>query len=308
MKIIIYFLFFCSFVLYAQHNITPIPLNVNYDKQKAQLGKKLFFDTILSKDNTISCATCHELPGNGANQTAYSFGVNGAEGNINSPTVLNSAFNFVQFWDGRAKDLKTQALEPIENPIEMASKMSDVIKKLKKSSYKKKFNKIYKDGVTKDNLADAIAEFEIALFTPNSRFDKYLRGDEKAINEQEKRGFELFEDLGCISCHNGKLVGGNSYHRIGLFKEYKQDKPLLGRYEITKRERDKHMFKVPSLRNIELTAPYLHDGGAKTLKKAIELMLELQLGIEPNEKYIKDIEMFLKTLTGENPKILDDMR
>jgi len=307
MKIILFFFFFSLSLLYSQSNITPIPLDIKYNKQKAELGKKLFFDTILSKDGTISCSSCHILPGSGANQTAYSFGVNGAEGILNSPTVLNSSFNFVQFWDGRAKDLKSQALKPIENPIEMASKTPDVLKKLKKSSYNQKFKRIYKDGVTKENLADALAEFEKALNTPNSRFDKYLKGDEKAINEQEKNGYQLFQDLGCISCHNGRGVGGNSYHRIGLFKEYKQDKPLLGRYSVTKRERDKYMYKVPSLRNIELTAPYFHDGGAKTLKDAITYMQELQLGIEPNDNYINDIEAFLKTLTGDNPRILDDI-
>ncbi len=306
MKTIFLFFFICSSIIFAKNNITPIPLNINYDKKKAELGKKLFFDTILSRDNTISCSTCHNLPGNGANQTAYSFGINGTKGAINSQTVLNSSFNFVQLWDGRAKDLKTQALMAIENPIEMGSNILDVLKKLENSKYKQEFKNIYKDGVTKDNLADSIAEFEKALTTPNSKFDKYLRGDTNAISEQEKKGYQLFQDLGCISCHNGVLVGGNSYHRIRLFKTYKQDKPHLGRYNITKRERDKHMYKVPSLRNIELTAPYFHDGGAKTLKIAIEYMQELQLGAKSNHNYTKDIEAFLKTLTGESPKIMDD--
>jgi cytochrome c peroxidase len=301
-----FLILFYSALLFSS-NITPIPLHVEYDKQKAELGKKLFFDPILSKDKTISCASCHSLPGNGADVTAYSFGVNGTEGNINSPTVLNSSFNFVQFWDGRAKDLKEQALEPIINPVEMADTIPSVLKKLELSSYKEKFSKIYKDGISEENLADVIAEFEKALFTPNSRFDKYLRGDKEAINTQEKRGYELFEDLGCISCHNGVLVGGNSYHKIGLFSPYKQDKPLLGRYSITLRERDKHMYKVPSLRNIELTAPYFHDGGAKTLKTAINFMQVLQLGISPKQEDTEDIEAFLKTLTGKSPKILEDL-
>ena len=294
-------------VLLTADDITPIPLTIEYDKAKAELGKRLFFDNILSKDDTISCSSCHNLPGNGANATPFSFGVNGSEGDINSPTVLNSVFNFVQFWNGRAKDLKEQALMPIENPVEMASKLEDVIEKLKKSEYKKEFDTIYKDGVTKHNLADSIAEFEKALITPNSRFDRYLRGEDKAINEQEKRGYETFKDLGCISCHNGVNVGGNMYQKIGVIKPYKQKKDIKGRYDVTKRERDVNVFKVPSLRNIELTEPYFHDGGALTLKDAIKLMQILQLGIHPNESNTEDIEAFLKTLTGETPEILKEL-
>ncbi len=294
---------FVSVILLASE-ITPIPLQVKYDKSKAALGKKLFFDPILSKDETISCSSCHNLPGNGANLSPFSFGVNGAEGDMNSPTVLNSSFNFVQFWNGRAKDLKEQALGPIENPVEMASKLDDVIEKLKNSSYKQEFQKIYKDGVTKENLADAIAEFEIALITPNSRFDKYLRGDKNAINEQEKRGFETFKDLGCVSCHNGINVGGNMYQKSGVTEGYKQAKKVYGRFDVTKRERDRHVYKVPTLRNIELTQPYFHDGQVLTLKEAISKMQTLQLGIKPNKNYTEDIEAFLKTLTGEVPKIL----
>ena len=302
-----YLLLFLSTLLFST-NITPMPLSVEYDKNKASLGKKLFFDTILSKDDTISCASCHSLPGNGANTTQYSFGVNGAEGEVNSPTVLNSSFNFVQFWDGRAKGLKEQALGSIQNPVEMAENIPNVLKKLTNSSYKQEFENIYKNGVTKDNLAEVIAEFEKALFTPNSRFDKYLRGDTGAISEEEKRGYQLFQDLGCISCHNGMSVGGNSYHKIGLFKPYKQNKLFVGRYAVTKRDRDKDMVKVPSLRNVELTAPYFHDGGAKDLKDAISAMLKLQIGINPQDKDINDIEVFLKTLTGQKPEILKDIK
>ena len=296
-----------SSLLFAS-NITPIPLHVDYDEKKARLGKRLFFDTILSKDNTISCASCHNLPGSGANSTAYSFGVNATEGIVNSPTVLNSSFNFSQFWNGRAKDLKDQALGPIQNPIEMAENIPNIMKKLKKSTYKKDFLEIYKNGVTENNLAEVLAEFQKALFTPNSKFDKFLRGDKDAIDEQEKRGYTLFEDFGCISCHNGRNVGGNSYHKIGLFSPYKQNKPFLGRYAVTKRQRDKGMVKIPSLRNIELTAPYFHDGGAKSLKEAISTMLKLQIGISANKKDIDDIESFLKTLTGQSPEILKDLK
>lgn len=291
-------------LLFSSSAIEPIPDTIKYDMKKAMLGKKLFFDTILSKDKTISCATCHTLPGSGTNATPYSFGVDGAEGVVNTPTVLNSSLNFVQFWDGRADDLKEQALIPITNSFEMANTLDNLLISLKNSSYPTEFESIYADGLTIENLSDAIAEFEKALITPNARFDKYLRGDEKAINVQEKRGYQIFKKLGCISCHNGVNIGSNLYQMSGLITPYPQDKPLNGRYDITLRDRDKHMYKVPTLRNIELTAPYFHDGQVQTLNEAIKKMQIHQLGIIPNKKNTDDIEAFLKTLTGDTPAIL----
>lgn len=299
-------IFIVPFLLNASSIITPIPFEVAYDKKKAMLGKKLFFDPILSKDNTISCASCHNLPGNGANSSAYSFGVDGTEGGVNSPTVLNAVFNFVQFWDGRAQDLKEQALEPIINPVEMANSIENVLFTLNNSSYKEKFEKIYKDGITQDNLAEVIAEFEKTLITPNSRFDRYIRGDKSALNDQEKKGFELFKEIGCASCHNGINVGGNMYQKLGRFDDYIQDKNVSGRYAYTNRERDKDVFKVPSLRNIELTAPYFHDGQVETLKDTINKMQALQLGVVLDDEETHCIESFLKTLTGEMPVILKE--
>lgn len=294
------------FVLFALERITPIPTDVVYDAQKAALGKALFFDPILSVDNTVSCFTCHNLPGSGADGLSFSFGVNGAEGSINAPSVLNSSLNFVQFWNGRAKSLAEQALGPIVNPIEMANTLDNVEKTLKSSAYKARFEAIYPDGVTIANLADAIAEFEKALLTPNSRFDRYLRGEEDALNAQEIRGYETFKSIGCISCHNGVNVGGNMYQKFGIFKEYKQKKESLGRYEVTKRERDRYVFKVPSLRNVALTPPYFHDGRVNTLAEAIFEMQEHQLGIVPKKEFTEDIEAFLNTLTGETPAIVRD--
>jgi len=297
-----------SINLFAVEAITPIPLTMLYDKQKAQLGKKIFFDPIISKDGTISCSSCHDLPGSGANNTAYSFGVDAREGIINSPTVLNAVFNFAQFWDGREKNLKDQSRGPISNPLEMDTTLKDVLRKLNKSSYKKEFFTIYRTAANEDNLMEVIAEFEKALTTPNSRFDKYLRGDIDAINEQEKRGYKKFKDIGCISCHNGVNIGGNMYQKLGVILPYKQDKSLNGRYDITKRERDRNVYKVPTLRNIELTAPYFHDGRVKTLKEAIFKMKEHQLGLESNMENLDDIEAFLKTLTGEMPFILNEKK
>jgi len=285
--------------------IIPIPLNVEYDKKKAALGQKLFFDTGLSRDGSISCASCHDLPGSGADVSPFSFGVDGAEGGIHSPTVLNSFFNFAQFWDGRAKNLQEQAKQPIANPVEMASDMASAVNYLKtRPDYVKSFKKNYKEGVTEETLVDAIAEFEKALFTPNSRFDQYLRGNEKVLNEDEKKGYQFFQDYGCISCHNGVNMGGNMYQQFGALSIYKSKKDNLGRFNVTNIEGDKYFFKVPTLRNIALSAPYLHDGGAPTLKEAISKMMEHQVGIIPQEGDIDKIEAFLRTLTGDSPAIL----
>ena len=296
--------------LFAQEEITPIPLTISYDEQKAALGKELFFDPILSHDGTIACVSCHHLPGSGADTVPRSVGVNGAKGNINTPTVLNSVFNFVQFWDGRAKSLDSQLMEPITNPLEMGSTVEEVLEKLEESSYKQKFAKIYTSGVNEKNLIEVIAEFEKALITPNSRFDQYLRGDYNALNAQELRGYKKFQELGCITCHNGVNIGSNMYQKIGIMIEYDHsvdDSVINGRYDETKRLRDKRVFKVPTLRNIALTAPYLHDGTAETLRDAIIDMREHQLGILEENEDIDEIEAFLRTLTGEMPAILKEL-
>jgi len=283
--------------------IKPIPNEVKVDAKKVQLGKKLFFDPILSKDGTISCATCHDLQNGGDDGLKFSFGIKGQEGNINSPTVYNAVFNFRQFWDGRAKDLKEQVIEPIENPVEMGHSMTAVVEILKKNkTYLRDFKNIYSDGLTNDNVADAIAEFEKALITPDSPFDRYLKGDADAISAKAKEGYRLFESKGCILCHHGVNVGGNFYNKFGIYEDVNSTN--LGRYNITKREEDKYVFKVPSLRNIALTAPYMHDGRMSVLKDAVEFMTEHQLGrhMEPGET--DAIVAFLKSLTGEIPEIV----
>lgn len=285
--------------------IKPLPQSIDYDHAKAALGKKLFFDPILSKDGTIACASCHDLQDGGDDGQAFSRGVGGKKGTINSPTVYNAGFNFRQFWNGRAKDLKEQASGPITNSVEMANTMENAVGTLKKKpEYVSAFNKVYPEGITEDTLADAIAEFEKALITPDAPFDRYLRGEKNAITAEAKEGYRLFESKGCILCHNGVNVGGNFYNKFGIFKE--SNSSSLGRYEITKREEDKYVFKVPSLRNVGLTAPYMHDGRAKTLKEAIEIMTEHQLGRYMTEEEIESIEAFLRSLTGELPSIVKD--
>ena len=283
--------------------IKPIPNEVKVDAKKVQLGKKLFFDPILSKDGTISCATCHDLQNGGDDGLKFSFGIKGQEGNINSPTVYNAVFNFRQFWDGRAKDLKEQAIGPIENPVEMGHTMIAAANTLNQNTmYLKDFNAIYADGITKDNIADAIAEFEKTLITPNSPFDRYLKGDKDVISQKAKEGYLLFKSKGCILCHHGVNVGGNFYNKFGIYED--ADTENLGRYSITKREEDKHVFKVPSLRNIALTAPYMHDGRVSTLTKAVELMTEYQLGRHMDPGDTEAIVAFLESLTGELPAIV----
>lgn len=269
--------------------------------QKALLGKKLFFDTRLSKDNTISCASCHILNEGGDDNQKLSFGVNGKVGTRNSPTVYNAVFNFAQFWDGNAKDLKEQISGPIHNPVEMDSNFKHIVESLKKdTSYVNTFKKLFFEGINENNIKEAIVEFEKALITPNSKFDRYLKG-ENSLTPDEFQGYTLFKEYGCISCHNGVNLGGNLFQKIGIINETHQQIDDLGRYIITKKEEDKYFFKVPTLRNIALTAPYLHDGSIDDLKKVINLMATHQIGVMISEEEIDQIDAFLHTLTGEIP-------
>ncbi len=309
-KIIKIYIILILFIVNAVSQvITPIPLIIDYDKQKAFLGKKLFFDTRLSKDDTISCASCHILQDGGDGNMQYSFGVDGQKGIINSPTVLNAVFNFVQMRDGSAKDLKDQVHFPITNPIEMGTTYKAIISKLKDDKkYKKLFKQNYGKIIDKESINDALAQFQTALITPNSRFDRYLRGDKKALTKDEIDGFELFKRNGCTACHNGVNIGANLYQKIGIIEKYIDDgseaNDNLARYNVTKKEFDRYLAKVPTLRNIELTAPYLHNGEIKTLKDMVLIMLKHQVGIEQNEENIEKIVKFLKTLTGDTPAIL----
>ncbi len=282
-------------------DIVPIPLKVNdVNPKKVALGHKLFFDPILSKDGTIACLNCHILSDGGDDNSRFSHGIDGQLGNINSPTVFNSRYNFAQFWNGRAKSLKEQALGPIENPKEMGNNFPNLIKVLKKSSYRQEFNAIYKNGITKQNIADAIAEYEKTLITPNSPFDQYLRGDKNALTSMQKEGYELFKSKGCISCHNGINIGGNLYAKFGVFEDTKSKS--LGRYEVTKNKLDKYFFKVPTLRNIARTSPYLHDGRYNTLDSVVRFMLEYQLGRVVKKSDVDKIVAFLLSLDGELTK------
>jgi cytochrome c peroxidase len=291
--------------LYATTLFTPLPQEVAYDKNKAILGKKLYMDTKLSKDGTVACVSCHELQdGSGVDHLPTSTGIKGQQGPVNAPTVYNAVYNFVQFWDGRAKDLQEQAAGPVENPVEMGDTFSNVIQKLKNDeAYVKLFEKIYDGKITKETITDAIAEFEKALVTPNSKFDQFLRGNKDALNEIEKEGFALFQSKGCVSCHNGINLGGNLYQKAGVFEQFPQTDNFTGRYAVTGDEKDKYFVKVPTLRNISKTAPYFHHGRTSDLRTAVMQMGYYQLGISMSLEEADKIVAFLKTLEGEVPEI-----
>lgn len=291
----------------AGEPIRPIIPSQNVDLRKAELGFALFHDTRLSVDNTVSCASCHALDMGGVDNHQYSHGVEERLGGVNAPTVYNAVYNFVQFWDGRAKTLAEQAAGPPLNPVEMASESFDeIIAKLQQDeNYVKLFAELYPEGITEATITNAIEEFERTLVTPNSQFDKWLLGDDNALTAQELRGYELFKEYSCATCHTGVNLGGESYELMGLRRHYFEERGLElteednGRYKQTQDERDRHRFKVPGLRNVELTWPYYHDGSRLTMDDAVRDMALYQCDVELAEGDVQDIVAFLRTLTGE---------
>ena len=291
----------------ANEPVRPIDLALEYDPAKAELGYALFHDPRLSVDNTVSCASCHDLGTAGVDNHRYSHGVNDLLGGVNAPTVFNAVYNFVQFWDGRAQTLADQAAGPPLNPVEMASESFDqIIAKLKADKqFARAFVKVYPDGITAANITDAIEQFERTLITPDSKFDKWLRGDDSALTADELNGYELFKKYDCATCHAGPNLGGLSYELMGLRRHYFAERGLEltnednGRYKETQQERDRHRFKVPGLRNVEHTWPYYHDGTRETLEEAVRDMGLYQSGVELTDSEVAGITAFLKTLTGE---------
>ena len=291
----------------ANEPVRPIDLALEYDPAKAELGYALFHDPRLSVDNTVSCASCHDLGTAGVDNHRYSHGVNDLLGGVNAPTVFNAVYNFVQFWDGRAQTLADQAAGPPLNPVEMASESFDqIIAKLKADKqFARAFVKVYPDGITAANITDAIEQFERTLITPDSKFDKWLRGDDSALTADELKGYELFKKYDCATCHAGPNLGGLSYELMGLRRHYFAERGLEltnednGRYKETQQERDRHRFKVPGLRNVEHTWPYYHDGTRETLEEAVRDMGLYQSGVELTDSEVAGITAFLKTLTGE---------
>ena len=283
--------------------IKSIPAAKVTDPALVELGKKLFFDPRLSKSGFISCNSCHNLSMGGTDNLKTSIGHNWNQGPINSPTVLNASMNVAQFWDGRAKDLQAQAGGPIDNPGEMGSTHVLAVEVLQSiPSYVSDFKKSFgTDKIAIDHVTKAIAAFETTLVTPNSRFDKWLEGDKLALSTNELAGYKLFKDSGCVACHNGPAVGGNSYQKMGVVTAYKTSNPAQGRFAVTGKDADRFNFKVPTLRNVEMTYPYFHDGAATTLTGAVDTMARIQLGKKFTVKENANIVAFLKTLTGEQP-------
>lgn len=291
----------------ANEPVRPIDFSLDVDPAKAELGFALYHDTRLSVDNTVSCASCHELENAGVDNHQYSHGVNDQLGGVNAPTVYNAVYNFVQFWDGRAQTLAAQAAGPPLNPVEMASESFDqIIAKLQADKkFAKAFAAVYPDGLTEANITDAIEQFERTLITPNSQFDKWLRGDDEAITPDQLAGYELFKKYDCATCHNGQNLGGQSYEIMGLRRHYFAERGMElthednGRFKETGLERDRHRFKVPGLRNVEHTWPYYHDGTRETLEDAVRDMGLYQSGVELTDAEVTQIVEFLKSLTGE---------
>jgi cytochrome c peroxidase len=287
--------------------VRPISNFFETDSAKVALGKDLFLDMRLSANNTLNCASCHDLNKGGVDRLPVSIGIDDQKGPINAPTVYNAAYNVAQFWDGRAADLQEQAAGPPLNPIEMGCKSFDeIIAKLQSDTLlKARFDSIYEEGITQNSITDAIAEFEKTLITPNSPFDKYLQGDENAITENQKKGYAAFKRVGCASCHVGESMGGQSFEYVGLFADYYADRgkgetpPDLGRFNFTGDESHKYKQKVPNLRNIDLTAPYLHDASSETLMDAVIMMNKYQIESKLSKEEIELVVDFLKSLTGE---------
>lgn len=297
--------------------LPEIPKDNPQTIQKINLGKSLYFDPRLSLNGTQSCNTCHNVAAGGEDNRSVSLSFKGEKGGRSAPTVWNAAFHTTQFWDGRVKSLEEQAVGPITNPVEMGMPdFAAVVARLEKiPGYVDMFEKVFgKNAITKENIGKAIASFERTLITPNSPFDKYMHGNKSALSAQAKRGMKLVQDVGCIACHSGANFNGDlkmgegNFQKFPVFtdnsfvKKYKFEEDT-GRFTATKNADDKHMWRVPTWRNIALTAPYFHNGSVQTLDEAVRVMAKVQLNVDLKEEQIKDIVAFLESLTGTFPKI-----
>lgn len=293
----------------------PVPADNPITAAKIELGKQLFFDPRLSIDGSISCNSCHNVMSSGTDNRRGSVGVGGQIGGRGAPTVWNAAFLSAQFWDGRAATLEDQAKGPILNPIEMGmpSQKATVDRLKAIPGYVQSFDAVFgKEGITYDNIAKAIATYERTLITSNSPFDRYMRGDKSAMSDAAVRGMKLVDKVGCTSCHNGPNFAGPDMpvgtpflqkfptYDSKYTKQYKL-KDDTGRHSVTKNNNDKYMWRVPTWRNVALTAPYFHNGLVQTLDEAVRVMAKTQLDKTLKEKEVKDIVAFLNALSGEFP-------
>lgn len=289
----------------TQESIVPLPFTVDQDPAKAALGERLFHDVRLSRDNSLSCATCHQLERGGDDALPRSKTATGNLLHRNAPTVFNVALNSSFNWDGGVPSLEVQAERVLLNPKVMNNTWPELLGKLRADpDYVVTFDALYPEGLSPASVVDALVSFEQSLTTPNARFDRYLRGERQALNGEELKGYELFKGYGCASCHQGMNVGGNLFNKFGVFPDpdalpSPREQVDLGRFSVTQIARDREVFRVPSLRNVALTAPYFHDGRARTLKEAVATMARVQLGRRLRPHEIDLIVEFLHTLTGE---------
>jgi cytochrome c peroxidase len=278
---------------------------------KVDLGAKLYFDPRLSKSQLISCNTCHNIGLGGGDLQMTSTGHGWQKGPRNAPTVLNSVYNIAQFWDGRAKDLAEQAKGPVQASVEMSNTPDQVIKTLNSiPEYVGLFKKAFpadKDPVTFDNMAKAIEIFEATLVTPDSAFDRYLKGNKKALNSKQTTGLKLFIDKGCVACHGGLNLGGQGYYPFGVVEKPAENilpRGDKGRFRVTNTSKDEYVFRAPSLRNVAITYPYFHSGVIWSLKEAVSIMGSAQFGIQLTDDETDAIAAFLGSLTGKQPKVV----
>ena len=279
--------FFCVQAFAASHVLSPVT-QPKFDEQKARLGKELFFDASISPSGTLSCERCHNLYWDLSGTSKKNVKIS-ADEQISPPTALNSALDFIFFKNGEVKDLAEQVRQSLTSKNELASEPKFLIQKINQNSvYRKKFEELYKNGVSFNNIVDALVNFEKALVTPNAKFDKFISGDESVFDDEEKRGFELFKKIGCINCHSGANMGANLYYEL----KFDADGNKTGRY------------KVPSLRNIEKTAPYFYSGEIMDLKEALKIIAKMRINYDLSDEQTHALYKFLLTLSGEKPEIL----
>jgi cytochrome c peroxidase len=291
----------------------PVPASNPMTPEKVELGKLLYFDKRVSKDGTVSCATCHDPKSGWTEHDATSTGIHGQKGARNAPTVINAAYADSQFWDGRAASLEAQAVGPVGNPIEMGSSMKLVVEKFSKiPGYQKRFRKVFHTGVTEKGFAQAIAAFERTILSGGSPYDQFQAGRKNALTAAQKRGMKLFDKAGCADCHTPPLFSSYDFHNAGVGAD--KPKPDEGRKAVTKKDEDMGAFRVPSLRDVANTAPYFHDGSAKTLEEAVALMaaggrdnphrssdFDVVREAKLTAQDQKDLVEFLKALSGKYP-------
>ena len=291
--------------------IRPLPRRIEGDADEVALGRDLFFEPRLSRDGSVRCVDCHPFERGGADPRVRSIGMEGHEGPVQAPSVFNLAFDHCYNWDGKTCDLAAHAELPLFNPKVMGMTPDTLVPALAATEYAARFAAVYADGLTVANVTRALAAYERTLVTPNAPIDRYLRGEVEALGVQAQAGYRMFKELGCASCHQGTNIGGNLFQKFGVLGDPTAERggasdPYAGRFRVTQREEDRGVFRVPSLRNVALTAPYFHDASATTLAEAVAVMARYQLGHRPAPAETAALVAFLEALTGELPEVPGD--